>query len=764
MTAISITPGYPTFADTDGSPLNDGYVFIGLENQDPITAPTGAFWDKEFRIPADQPLRTSGGYVVRSGTPAAVYTGAAYSILVQNKNLVTVYNAPSAVITNVTNDVEEITQYQGAHAADPIVRNDGAPLQVGDLYFNSVVNELNVWTGSAWVPASPGAITVQNFTGTGAQTAFNLATAPVAENNTQIYIDGVYQQKDTYTVSGATINFSIAPTNLSGIEVVTFSIAALGTVDASNVSYNEGGVGAVNTSVQSKLQESISVLDFGADPTGATDSTVAINAAVGALPAGGTLLFPVGTYSISSPIIFDGKNATVSAYGANFTLVGDNTGFVVKGTITNFTVLGGSITGDNNATRLDSSTAQIGWLIGDAVGATINNVTIRDVKVSQANVGFKASYGSVTPPAVPPVGIIAYNVRFINCEAVDSAGSTGGVGYGFQFAQVSGGMIDNCLAANCTRHGIYLSEGADYTISNCYVKDGGIGGGVIRGAIAISRSNNVTVTGCSIDNANDVGMVIDDDAQGLGPDNYSKNITISGCTFKANVYGGIWVGENLSPPDTPAGLVENLIINACTFHAYPSTTSSEIRINSGKNIVLSNSILDASNADPNHTIVALINTGGPSYTDNISLIGNQFVGVQNRAVELAAGLATNNVNLRFGENSGISYLWTDGASNATNNSVYTDDLGQIGNSGATPNIGAGNRFLLTQTTGAESVTSFVGGYEGKRISIQFGDSNSTLTTNMYLAGNTNFAAAINDQIVLEYCGTEWREISRTTQS
>jgi hypothetical protein len=46
--------------------------------------------------------------------------------------------------------------------------------------------------------------------------------------------------------------------------VVTFSIAALGTVDASNVSYNEGSLGAVNTSVQAKLQESVSVKDFGA--------------------------------------------------------------------------------------------------------------------------------------------------------------------------------------------------------------------------------------------------------------------------------------------------------------------------------------------------------------------------------------------------------------------------------------------------------------------------------------------------------------------
>jgi parallel beta-helix repeat protein len=203
------------------------------------------------------------------------------------------------VITNVTNNVEEITQYQGAHATDPVARNDGTPLQTGDLYFNTVINELKVWTGTAWVPSSPGSITVQNFTGTGAQTAFNLASAPVAENNTQIYIDGVYQQKDTYTVSGATIDFSTAPPNLSGIEVVTFSIASLGTVDSSNVSYNQGSAGAVNTSVQAKLQESVSVQDFGAVGDGVTDDTAAIQAAIN---TASSVLFPSGTYKVLSTI------------------------------------------------------------------------------------------------------------------------------------------------------------------------------------------------------------------------------------------------------------------------------------------------------------------------------------------------------------------------------------------------------------------------------------------------------------------------------
>lgn len=58
-----------------------------------------------------------------------------------------------------------------------------------------------------------------NFTGTGSQVAFTMPTAPVNENATNVYINGVYQQKNTYTVVGTTLTFSQAPPYTATIEV-----------------------------------------------------------------------------------------------------------------------------------------------------------------------------------------------------------------------------------------------------------------------------------------------------------------------------------------------------------------------------------------------------------------------------------------------------------------------------------------------------------------------------------------------------------------
>lgn len=64
--------------------------------------------------------------------------------------------------------------YLGAFAVAPTQDNEGNPLQVGALYFNSVTTDLWVWDGTAWIPDAFNEFTP--FLATGTTTARNLVT------------------------------------------------------------------------------------------------------------------------------------------------------------------------------------------------------------------------------------------------------------------------------------------------------------------------------------------------------------------------------------------------------------------------------------------------------------------------------------------------------------------------------------------------------------------------------------------------------------
>lgn len=87
---------------------------------------------------------------------------------------------------------------------------------------------------STWFASGSGSsstnIIVDAFNGTGSQTAFTLSGDPGTENNTQVFVGGVYQEKDTYSVSGTTLTFSAAPpSGTNNIEVVWSTPLAIGT-------------------------------------------------------------------------------------------------------------------------------------------------------------------------------------------------------------------------------------------------------------------------------------------------------------------------------------------------------------------------------------------------------------------------------------------------------------------------------------------------------------------------------------------------------
>ena len=96
----------------------------------------------------------------------------------------------------------------------------------GDLGSNGQVLS-STGSDTNWVNPTVGTTVIykDSFTATNGQTAFTLANTVDSEDKTQVYIDGAYQSKGGYTVSGTTLTFDTGLETSSEVEVMTFSTA-----------------------------------------------------------------------------------------------------------------------------------------------------------------------------------------------------------------------------------------------------------------------------------------------------------------------------------------------------------------------------------------------------------------------------------------------------------------------------------------------------------------------------------------------------------
>ena len=149
-----------------------------------------------------------------------------------------------------------------------------------------------------------------NFTGDGSTTAFTLSQSIGDEAKTFVFIQGVYQEKSTYSISGTTLTFTTAPQNGYTVEVMAFSTISVGNQGVTSVN---GLTGAVTLETGTDWQSTIQTSNF----TAAAGKGYFVNTTSSVI----TVTLPAGV--VGSEIIlqdyagtFDTNKITITANGS----------------------------------------------------------------------------------------------------------------------------------------------------------------------------------------------------------------------------------------------------------------------------------------------------------------------------------------------------------------------------------------------------------------------------------------------------------------
>ena len=287
-----------------------------------------------------------------------------------------------------------------------------------------------------------------SFTGNGSAVAFTLSIAPVNENNTQVFLDGVYQHKSTYATSGTTLTFDTAPASGVAIEVMIFTQTEI------NVPV-DGTITTVKLAADAVTQAKIADDAVGADQLASNAVVTAsiVNDAVtadkivdnialpGNITTTGTLV-PTGVLTANAGVVvdnitIDGQEIDVSSGNLTIDVAGDmtldaggnNFNFAIGGTTKG--MLAGS--GDGFAIK---STVSDGDLIfqGNDGGSTITALTfdmqnggkatfVSDV-IAQGK--FSATTTSTTAPVLTLTdsGVADYDFTFPDTGTIQLGTST----------------------------------------------------------------------------------------------------------------------------------------------------------------------------------------------------------------------------------------------------------------------------------------------------------------------------------------------------
>ena len=527
------------------------------------------------------------------------------------------------------------------------------------LSFNSVTGAPEASTLSVLYDSA--AYTPYNFTGNGSTVAFTLGSTPNSENNTQVYIDGVYQQKDGYNVSGTVLTFSVAPPNLSTIEVMVTSALAVGSTSSDLVSYLPSGTGAVATTVQTKLRETVSVKDFGAVGDGVTDDTAAIQLAFNAAN-NKTLLFNEGTYLVSKS-----SSDYILEVPSSISIVGTEGQVTIKlKTATGTAYMLGRATA--------SSHFSMEGIILNGNSTVLTGINCNGVHLPEATV------------------VKSKNNAYLNLK--DQGSAVGGKGiYANSSTFVSEINVENDTFSNISTNAIQSYKGLQITVKDCYATGlltsftdlNPLPSGVnVRTKCTIK--NNVANCSASFNSSHSVFSLLGDDVECTG-----NKVTGGGVQIVVHDLAGNTL--HLRNYVVSDNMLWNSLGNGITINQNSATYGN----NSNAQVVVSNNNIYSPALTGISVVGAYVGSGATLGSTVIS--GNTVVdGLTNTLVpDAAAGISLlGTVNTVVDSNVIISpryagiLAYYDGSNISINNNIITDHQGRstVGGGTSTPQAGA----------------------------------------------------------------------------
>ena len=589
---------------------------------------------------------------------------------------------------------------------------------------------------------------------------------------------------------GVTYKFLLKDSN--DVLIGTYdNISSSSNTDASLVSYTPAGTGAVTTTVQAKLRQYVSPQDFGAVGNGSTDDTTALQAMFTAAK-----YVDLGdsskNYKITSALTIQTGTVIVGGY-ATITQTTNNTQIINYTGRSNISISGVKFVGVGTD-FLDSDSSLAVAIYGNSGESNIDvfnnifeNFSYTAFRAKNAN-RIQFCNNIVVGPGAPilePLDGSCYGALFDSgCSNITASNNTiSNAAQGFRIENT----IDCAITANniydiIGQHGIYAGPNSGLTISDNTIRNTSAVGIKVQSDNAIDDCLNITITGNTIDDAGDQGILLQNGAGATSQAKKLRNVVVDGNAINITASSGI-NAQNIVNGVISNNTIRNVAsrginLSACDYLTVDSNTIIDVQLSGISDQAAINQVSITNNNLHN---VGQISTGSDRY--------GIFLDAASTTIKIAANTITDaNAKMQYG-------IYTPGVGQ-TSLEVYDNSVGQAtdtgarfknatdamiayrdnyfnGTSGATtndpalPTVASAASITLStaqnifSVTGTTNITAIVPkGHSGHTVTLIFTDV-LTVSDNAALLLAGNFITTANDTLTLTSDGIYWYEIARS---